>query len=101
VAVGQTAISRASAAVRTCVGCRQKASATELLRVTAGSIGTGDRVPIRVDVRRRASGRGAWIHPSLECVTVAERRKAFGRALRLGVPVDLAEVKQYVESATS
>jgi predicted RNA-binding protein YlxR (DUF448 family) len=27
-------------------------------------------------------GRGAWLHPDLDCLQLAERRRAFGRALR-------------------
>jgi hypothetical protein len=31
--------------------------------------------------RRRMAGRGAWLHPSQKCLTLAVKRRAFGRAL--------------------
>ena len=36
-----------------------------------------------VDGRRRAPGRGAYVHPAAECLQTAIARRAFGRALRL------------------
>ena len=33
-------------------------------------------------------GRGAWLHRDPECVELAERRRAFARALRVPGPVD-------------
>ena len=43
------------------------------------------RQPARVvpDPRRAHAGRGAWLHPDPACVELAQRRRAFGRALRL------------------
>ncbi|MBA3368876.1 MAG: YlxR family protein [Geodermatophilaceae bacterium] len=63
--------------VRTCVGCRQRSSISELLRVVAVS---GQVVP---DPQRRYAGRGAWMHPRPECLARAERRGVFRRALRV------------------
>jgi predicted RNA-binding protein YlxR (DUF448 family) len=63
--------------VRTCIGCRVRERSTELLRVVAVD---GVVIP---DPRRRLPGRGAWLHPTPECLDVAERRRAFGRALRV------------------
>ena len=65
--------------VRTCVGCRRRDDQAALLRVVAN--GTG----VRVDVRRRAPGRGAYVHPDPACVTAAVKRRAFPRALRASV----------------
>ncbi|WP_408661769.1 YlxR family protein [Jatrophihabitans sp.] len=94
--------------MRTCIGCRQRAPAADLLRVVAGppaSSGAGDsssppRQPVQVlpDPRRRASGRGAWLHPVLGCMELAERRRAFGRALRSTAQLDTSPVRTYVES---
>jgi hypothetical protein len=39
------------------------------------------------DPKRRLPGRGAHLHPDPTCLALAERRRAFGRALRVaGVP---------------
>jgi uncharacterized protein len=35
-----------------------------------------------VDHSATLPGRGAWVHPTLECVEKALTRKAFGRALK-------------------
>jgi predicted RNA-binding protein YlxR (DUF448 family) len=48
------------------------------------------------DPRGRAPGRGAHLHPSIGCLDLAERRKAFGRALRLAGAPDTAAVRAYV-----
>ena len=74
--------------VRTCVGCRERASRADLLRVVAVE---GRLVP---DPRRRLPGRGASLHPDQRCLDLAERRRAFPRALRLPGPLDAAAVRE-------
>jgi uncharacterized protein len=44
----------------------------------------GRKVPVP-DVDRRMSGRGAWLHPSPECASLAVKRRAFARAFRSSV----------------
>lgn len=76
--------------VRTCLGCRQRAPRSSLLRVVAR-----DGVAV-ADAAASLPGRGAWVHPDSGCVENAIRRRAFGRALRvegldtthLAVPAD-------------
>ncbi|WP_212845786.1 YlxR family protein [Catellatospora sp. IY07-71] len=77
--------------VRTCVGCRQRASATELLRVVAVASGA-DQFSLRPDPRRRSTGRGAHVHPTPACLESALRRRAFGRALRITGVIDTGEL---------
>jgi predicted RNA-binding protein YlxR (DUF448 family) len=68
--------------VRTCVGCRVRAAKSDLLRVVAVE---GVLLP---DPRGTSSGRGAHLHPDPGCLALAERRRAFQKALRLdGAPV--------------
>ncbi|HEX3788217.1 MAG TPA: YlxR family protein [Pseudonocardiaceae bacterium] len=45
------------------------------------------------DPRRRLPGRGAWLHPSPDCLRAAERRRAFPRALRVPGPLDVGPVR--------
>ena len=78
---------RGASPVRTCVGCRKRAQASELLRVVAVSRG-GDVVAAEPDPARIRPGRGAHLHPDPACLALAERRRAFGRALRVSGVVD-------------
>jgi predicted RNA-binding protein YlxR (DUF448 family) len=78
--------------VRTCVGCRERTLADGLLRVVAVA---GELTP---DPRRRLPGRGAWLHPDRECLSRAERRSAFPRALRVPGPLDTAPVWRHLEA---
>ncbi|MGY2085649.1 YlxR family protein [Blastococcus sp. SYSU DS0539] len=81
--------------VRTCVGCRKRASVNDLLRVV---VVAGDLVP---DPRRRLPGRGASLHPTAECLRAAERRRAFPRALRTSAPVEVGPLRAHVLGASS
>jgi uncharacterized protein len=70
---------------RTCIGCRNRAAAFELIRFV--SAGSGDDLRLLPDPGHRLPGRGAHLHPDPACFALAERRRAFGRALHLsGVP---------------
>src|SRR5215469_4451563 len=69
------------APVRTCIGCRERAAKSSLLRLVA----TGDGVI--PDPQARLPGRGAYLHPSTECFELAQRRRAFSRALRVTGPL--------------
>lgn len=73
--------------VRTCIGCRARAPRSSLLRVVLRE----SRVV--TDVSAVLPGRGAWLHPTLECFRLAERRRAFGRALRASGELDIHEVE--------
>jgi predicted RNA-binding protein YlxR (DUF448 family) len=65
-----------------CVGCRKRAPAAELLRVVGVDHGA-DQFSVVPDPTRRLSGRGAHLHFDPACLAQAERRRAFGRALRI------------------
>jgi uncharacterized protein len=49
------------------------------------------------DPRHRLPGRGAWLHPTGDCLDLAIRRRAFGRALRLSAGPDPGAVTAYVK----
>ena len=76
-----------AAPVRTCVGCRQRADAADLLRLV---IEDGALVP---DAGRKLPGRGAHLHRDLACLELADRRRAFPRALRVPGPLELTAVR--------
>ncbi|MGI8678520.1 MAG: YlxR family protein [Jatrophihabitans sp.] len=86
--------------IRSCIGCRQRRTAAELLRIVAMPAAPGGAVPSALpvvpDPRRRMPGRGAWLHPGAECVDLAQRRRAFARALRVSGQIDPAPVREYV-----
>ena len=68
--------------VRTCLGCRARVEKSSLLRVVARD---GVVLP---DPSAVLPGRGAWVHPTAECVTKSISRNAFGRALRISGALD-------------
>nr|WP_305036044.1 YlxR family protein [Micromonospora sp. HM5-17] len=77
------------------MGCRRRAPAGQLLRVVAVVDETGHS--LRPDPSRRLPGRGAHLHPDPACLTLALRRRAFGRALRIaGVP-DASELAEHLQ----
>jgi predicted RNA-binding protein YlxR (DUF448 family) len=78
-----------------CVGCRERATASELLRVVAGSDAEGSPALVP-DPDHRAPGRGAHLHPTDRCWQLAVRRKAFPRALRAGGQLSGALVEAYL-----
>ncbi|WP_179968262.1 YlxR family protein [Mycobacterium conspicuum] len=83
-----------SVPVRTCVGCRKRELAVELLRVVAVSNGNGEFAAV-VDTARSLPGRGAWLHPTPQCLQQAIRRRAFTRALRITGSPDTSAVVEH------
>ncbi|GAA1802585.1 hypothetical protein GCM10009749_08350 [Agromyces neolithicus] len=43
-------------------------------------------------------GRGAWLHPTLECYRLAVQRRAFTRALRIRGEVDTSNVENRLKA---
>ncbi len=74
--------------VRTCVGCRVRASRSALLRVVVT-----DGVLI-IDELAAMTGRGAWLHPTRECMEAALRHRAFARALRVSEALDTQTIEK-------
>ncbi|MFF0742055.1 YlxR family protein [Streptomyces sp. NPDC004111] len=75
---------------RTCVGCRERAAKTDLLRIVMIE---GECVP---DPRGTLPGRGAYVHPASACYDLAVRRRAFPRAFRGQGPLGTASLEKYV-----
>ena len=83
--------------VRTCVGCRKRELAVELLRVVAADGGNGD-CAVTVDTARKLPGRGAWLHLDPQCLDAAIRRRAFVRALRITGSPDTTAVQEHLSA---
>jgi predicted RNA-binding protein YlxR (DUF448 family) len=55
-------------------------------------------IRLNPDPRHRLPGRGAWLHPTGDCLEQALRRRAFGRALRTSAAPDPAAVVAHLEA---
>jgi len=51
------------------------------------------------DLARRRPGRGAHVHLDPGCLVLAERRRAFGRALRITGVIDTGPLAEFVGAA--
>ena len=67
---------RDSEPMRTCIGCRARDRRAILTRLVARDGG------VVVDARKRADGRGAWLHASRACAEAFARRGGFVRSLQ-------------------
>lgn len=65
--------------VRTCAGCAKRAPADELLRVIVDNAGV-----LAVDLANSRFGRGAHVHPSIDCWSKA-LKGGFARAFKTSV----------------
>jgi hypothetical protein len=59
-----------------------------IVAVRAGDGSATGAATAELDGRRRLPGRGAWLHPSPDCLDLALRRRALTRALRVAGPLD-------------
>ncbi|WP_427019114.1 YlxR family protein [Pseudarthrobacter sp. P1] len=79
--------------MRTCIGCRRTDSRLSLLRIVRETAST-DGTSAVADPLRRLPGRGAWLHPTEECLALALKKRAIGRAL--AGAADSADVQAYI-----
>jgi uncharacterized protein len=71
--------------VRTCVACRQEAGKDALIRLVRGPEGLA-----AMDPTGRASGRGAYLHRTQDCIEIARKRRQLERSLGgATVPLEL------------
>ncbi len=87
---------RLAKVVRTCIGCRERADKTTLVRVVCVKESTISVVT--PDLDGSMPGRGAHLHPDARCLELATRRKAFGRALKVQGQLDLTALDAVTES---
>ncbi|MGI8870602.1 MAG: YlxR family protein [Mycobacteriales bacterium] len=81
--------------MRTCIGCRTRTTTDELLRTVL----IDDEVC--PDPARRLPGRGAFLHFDPACLDLAVRRRAFSRAFRVRMALDVAALRALLTGAGS
>ena len=70
--------------LRQCLGCREMKPKAELVRVVRSPEGT-----VRLDLRGKAPGRGAYVCRSADCLKRALRSRAIGRSLDVEIPPEI------------
>ena len=69
---------------RQCVGCRERKDKKSLIRVVRSPEGE-----ISLDLRGKASGRGAYVCPNTDCLKKAIKSKALSRAFDTQIPQEI------------
>jgi hypothetical protein len=78
---------------RTCIACRSTEAKRGLVRVVRTPEGR-----VALDRTGKANGRGAYVHESRGCWDEALKKDRLGRALKVTVPPDDAELlRAYAE----
>lgn len=72
--------------MRQCVGCQEMKSKKELLRI----IKTAEN-EIFLDTTGKKNGRGAYLCPNQECLTLAVKTKGLERSLKTTIPKEVIE----------
>lgn len=70
--------------MRQCLGCREMKPKKELLRVVRSPEGE-----VSLDLRGKASGRGAYVCASSECLKRAIKTRALARAFEADIPQEV------------
>jgi len=83
--------------IRTCIGCGEKKPKRELLRIVRDEDNN-----ISFDPTGKASGRGAYLCPKIECLDLAFKKRAFSHALRCEVSFGtLQKIKEELQNEIS
>ncbi|NLN16647.1 MAG: YlxR family protein [Firmicutes bacterium] len=75
--------------MRTCVGCRTVRPKRDMIRIVRRPTGEID-----LDETGKASGRGAYICPVVDCLDAAVKSKALQRSLEKDIPDEVWEELQ-------
>ena len=67
--------------MRQCMGCRERKSKREMLRVVRGTDGT-----VSLDFGGKLNGRGAYVCPDPECLKKARKATSLERCLEAQIP---------------
>lgn len=79
--------------MRTCVGCRKEDESESMIRLVLGDDGA-----VAVDLAGRAFGRGAWVHPRPDCLSLAPKG-GLQKSFKSKVPVSEEVLVEAVRSA--
>ena len=69
---------------RQCMGCRERKSKREMIRVVRGTDGT-----VGLDFSGKAAGRGAYVCPKKTCFAKARKSKRIENILECKIPEDI------------
>ena len=72
--------------IRQCIGCREQKPKPELIRVVRSPQGE-----VSLDLRGKASGRGAYLCRDTACLKQAVKSRALERALSAAIPDEVYE----------
>ena len=71
---------------RQCMGCRERKSKREMIRVVRCVDGS-----VNLDFSGKMNGRGAYICPDPECLKKVRKSKALDRSLEVPIPEEVYE----------
>ncbi len=71
---------------RQCMGCRERKTKREMIRVVRTTEGT-----VCLDFGGKLNGRGAYICPDPECLKKAQKAKSLERSLEVPIPDEVYE----------
>ena len=69
---------------RQCMGCRERKSKREMIRVVRCTDGS-----VNLDFGGKMNGRGAYICPNSECLKKVRKSKALDRSLEVTIPEEV------------
>ena len=72
--------------IRQCIGCREQKPKPELIRMVRSPQGE-----VSLDLRGKASGRGAYLCRDAACLKKAVKSRALERALAVAIPQEVYE----------
>ena len=65
--------------MRRCIGCMESKPKNQLIRIA------GYEGDVSIDKTGKARGRGVYLCHNEECFLIAQKRKAIGRGLQMGI----------------
>ena len=72
--------------LRKCLGCNEQKTKKELIRVVKNK-----ENEVFLDFTGKANGRGAYICPKIECLTLAQKKKSLQRTFEMPIDDEIYE----------